>query len=320
MIPHEPPGFEDVQKAHERIRPHVHRTPVMTSAFFNRRTGAELFFKCENLQKTGAFKARGAANAVFSLSDEAAGRGVATHSSGNHGAALAYAAARRGIPATIVVPETAPKAKKNAMRSYGATLVECAPSTSAREAVLAELVAKTGAEIVHPYDDPRVIAGQGTVAKELYEAVGGLDAVIAPIGGGGLVSGTCLALARLSPDTLIYAGEPEQADDAARSFAAGRLLPGADAPQTIADGLKAPLKPSTWHFVTSYLTGIVTVSEAEIAAAMRLVFERMKIVIEPSAAVPVAALLKSPERFAGKKVGVILSGGNVDLENLPFSG
>jgi threonine dehydratase len=311
------PTFEDVLAAHERIRPHVHETPVFTSSTFNGLIGAELFFKCENFQKAGVFKARGASNAVFSLSDEHAEKGVATHSSGNHGLSLSYAAGRRGIPCTVVMPRTAPEAKKEAVRGYGGTVVECEPSTSSREAVFAEVVASTGAEFVHPYNDPRVIAGQGTCSRELMSQVEGLDAVIAPIGGGGMVSGTCLTLSSIAPEVEIYAAEPKQADDAYRSFKAGHIIAD-DAPVTVADGLKVPLKDLTWHFVSNYVTDILLAEEQEIIDAMYLIWQRMKIVVEPSSAVTLATIFKNKERFAGKRVGVILTGGNVDLKKLPW--
>ncbi|MGS1096759.1 beta-hydroxyaspartate dehydratase BhcB (plasmid) [Aquamicrobium terrae] len=311
------PTYADVVAAHERIAPFVHRTPVLTSAYLDALTGASLFFKCENFQKAGAFKARGASNAVFGLSAEQAGKGVATHSSGNHGLSLSYAAGRRGIPCTVVMPRTAPEAKKDAVKGYGGRVVECEASTSSREAVFAEVVAETGAEFVHPYNDPRVIAGQGTCSRELVEQVEGLDAVIAPIGGGGMVSGTCLTLSAIAPGIRIYAGEPEQADDAARSFRAGHIIAD-DSPETVADGLKVPLKELTWHFVKNHVTDILSAGEDEIVAAMQLVWKRMKIVIEPSSAVPLAAILRNPDIFRGKRVGVIVTGGNVDLERLPW--
>ena len=311
------PTYDDVLAAQVRIAPHVHRTPVLTSRFINELTGAELFFKCENLQRAGAFKARGASNAVFGLSDAQAARGVATHSSGNHGTCLSYAAGRRGIPCTVVMPRTAPQAKKDAVRGYGGRVVECEPSTSSREAVFAEVVAETGAEFVHPYNDPRVIAGQATCSRELLEQVDGLNAVIAPIGGGGMVSGTCLTLSSVAPGVKIYAAEPEQADDAYRSFKAGYIIAD-DAPVTVADGLKVPLKDLTWHFVQRHVTDILTASEAEIIDAMKLVWKRMKIVIEPSSAVPLATILKNRDVFAGQRVGVIITGGNVDLDHLPW--
>lgn len=311
------PTLADMLVAHERIKPHIHRTPVLTSRFINELTGAELFFKCENLQKAGAFKARGASNAVFGLTDEQAAKGVATHSSGNHGTCLSYAAGRRGIPCTVVMPRTAPQAKKDAVRGYGGRVVECEPSTSSREAVFAEVVAETGAEFVHPYNDHRVIAGQGTCSKELIEQVEGLDAVVAPIGGGGMVSGTCLTLSNLAPGVKVYAAEPLQADDAARSFKAGHIIAD-DAPETVADGLKVPLKELTWHFVRNHVTDILTATEDEIVEAMKLIWKRLKIVMEPSSAVPLATILKSPRVFAGRRVGVIVTGGNVDLDKLPW--
>ena len=311
------PTYDDVVAAHERIRSFVHRTPVLTSRFMNERAGARLFFKCENLQKAGAFKARGAVNAVLGLSDAMAAKGVATHSSGNHGLSLCYAAQRRGIPATVVMPYDAAEAKKAAVRDYGGTIVECEPSISAREAAIAKVLAETGADFIHPYDDPRVIAGQATCAKELIEDFSPLDAVIAPIGGGGLISGTSLALSTLAPEAKVYAAEPANADDAYRSLKAGRIITD-DAPQTIADGLKASLKELTWHFVSRHIDGILTVSEEEIIQAMRLTWQRMKIVIEPSSAVALAAIFKNQDVFSSKRVGVILTGGNVDLDKLPW--
>jgi threonine dehydratase len=311
------PTYDDVVAAHQRITPYIHRTPVLTSRMLNELTGAELYFKCENLQKAGAFKARGASNAVFGLTDAQAARGVATHSSGNHGTCLSYAAGRRGIPCTVVMPRTAPQAKKDAVKGYGGRVVECEPSTSSREAVFAEVVAATAAEFVHPYNDPRVIAGQGTCSRELNEQVEGLDAVVAPIGGGGMVSGTCLTLSTIAPKVKIYAAEPKQADDAARSFRAGHIIAD-DAPETVADGLKVPLKELTWHFVQKHVTDILTAEEDEIVEAMKLIWKRMKIVMEPSSAVPLATILKNPETFRGKRVGVIVTGGNVDLDKLPW--
>jgi threonine dehydratase len=312
------PTFDDMEAAHARIMPYVHRTPVLTSSYFNNLTGAELFFKCENFQKAGAFKVRGASNAVFGLSEELAKKGVATHSSGNHGLSLSYAAGRRDIPVTVVMPRTAPEAKKAAVRGYGGTVVECEPSTSSREAVFAEVVAQSGADFVHPYNDHRVIAGQATCSKELVEDIGELDAVIAPIGGGGMVSGSCLTLSNIAPKTRIYAAEPVNADDACRSFKAGYIIAD-DAPETIADGLKVPLKDLTWHFVSNHVEDILLATEQEIIDAMYLTWQRMKIVIEPSSAVPLATILKNKQLFAGKRVGVILTGGNVDLKKLPWN-
>ena len=311
------PTYDDVLAAHARIKPYIHQTPVLTSRFLNDLTGAELFFKCENFQKAGAFKVRGACNAVFGLNQETAAIGVATHSSGNHALSLAYAAGQRGIPVTVVMPRTAPQAKKDAVIGYGGTLVECEPSTSSREAVFAEVVAVSGAEFVHPYNDPRVIAGQATCSKELLSQVEALDAVIAPIGGGGMISGTCLTVSTLAPDIEIYAAEPLNADDAARSFRAGHIIAD-DAPETVADGLKVPLKALTWHFVSHHVSDIFTATEDEIVEAMKLIWKRMKIVVEPSSAVPLAVILKNPEVFRGKRVGVIITGGNVDLDSLPW--
>ena len=311
------PTFDDVMAAHDRIRPYIHRTPVLTSSYLNDLTGAELFFKCENFQKAGAFKVRGACNAVFGLSDDKLARGVATHSSGNHALSLSYAAGRRGIACNVVMPSTAPQAKKDAVRGYGGVIVECEPSTSSREAVFAEMVAKSGADFVHPYNDPRVIAGQATCSRELMEQVDALDAVIAPIGGGGMISGTCLTVSNTAPSVKIYAAEPEQADDAYRSFKAGHIIAD-DAPVTVADGLKVPLKDLTWHFVKNHVTDILTASESEIIEAMKLTWKRMKIVIEPSCAVPLATILKNADVFRGRRVGVIITGGNVDLDTLPW--
>jgi len=311
------PTYEDVIAAHARIEPYIHRTPVLTSSYFNELTGAQLFFKCENFQKAGAFKVRGACNAVFGLDDETAKKGVATHSSGNHALSLSYAAGRRGIPVTVVMPRTAPEAKKAAVRGYGGTVVECEPSTSSREAVFAEVVAASGADFVHPYNDPRVIAGQATCSKELVEDIPDLDAVVAPIGGGGMISGSCLTLSNISPDTKIYAAEPLNADDAYRSFKAGHIIAD-DAPETIADGLKVPLKELTWHFVSNHVEDILLATEQEIIDAMYLTWQRMKIVIEPSCAVPLAVILKNRAVFEGKRIGVIITGGNVDLNKLPW--
>lgn len=311
------PTFDDVLAAHERVKPYIHRTPVLTSTYLNDLTGAELFFKCENFQKAGAFKVRGACNAVFGLSDEMAAKGVATHSSGNHALSLSYAAGRRGIPCHVVMPRTAPQAKKDAVRGYGGQITECEPSTSSREAVFAEVEARTGAEFVHPYNDPRVIAGQGTCSRELLEQVEGLDAVVAPIGGGGMISGTCLTLSSIAPGVEIFAAEPLNADDAARSFRAGHIIAD-DAPETVADGLKVPLKELTWHFVSGHVKDVLTATEDQIVDAMKLIWKRMKIVMEPSSAVPLACILANRDRFRGRRIGVIVTGGNVDLDSLPW--
>ncbi len=311
------PTYDDVIAAHARIMPHIHRTPVLTSSYFNALTGADLYFKCENFQKAGAFKVRGASNAVFGLREDQLARGVATHSSGNHALSLSYAAGRRGIPCNVVMPRTAPQAKKDAVRGYGGVIVECAPSTSSREAVFAEVQARTGADFVHPYNDPRVIAGQATCSRELLEQVPGLEAIVAPIGGGGMISGTCLTVSSTAPGVDVYAAEPKNADDACRSFKAGRIIAD-DAPETVADGLKVPLKDLTWHFVSNHVTDIFTATEDEIIDAMKLTWKRMKIVIEASCAVPLATILANPEVFRGRRVGVIITGGNVDLDTLPW--
>jgi threonine dehydratase len=310
------PTFDDVLEAEERIAAYVHETPVLTSSYLNGLSGAEIFFKCENLQKAGAFKARGAVNAVFALDDADAARGVATHSSGNHAGALSYAAGRRGIDATVVMPRTAPAVKKAAVLSYGGRIVECEPTQAAREATLRQVVAESGANLVHPYDDARVIAGQATCALELLRQVENLDCVIAPIGGGGLVSGTALALSARSPQTRLYAAEPKAADDAWRSLQAGEIVL-RDGQHSVADGLNTNLKPRTWHFLASCVETVLLAGENEIIDAMYLTWQRMKIIVEPSSAVPLAVILKQCERFRGQRIGVILTGGNVDLQNCP---
>ena len=311
------PTIHDIRTAHARIKPFIHRTPVLTSSTLDRLCGAELFFKCENLQKVGAFKIRGATNAVFSLTDEEAARGVATHSSGNHAAALALAARWRGIKSYVVMPENAPPVKRAAVAGYGAEIFPCAPTLQAREERLAEVVAKTGAVFIHPYNDPRVIAGQGTAALELCEDVPALDVVMAPVGGGGLLSGTALAVAATSPQTSVIAAEPACADDAARSMQAGHIIP-LDHTDTIADGLRTSLGDLTFAIIRRYVAQIVTVSEESIIQAMRMVWERMKLVVEPSAVVPLAALLEKRVDLTSKRIGIILSGGNVDLDHLPW--
>jgi threonine dehydratase len=311
------PTYQDMLDAHERIKPHINRTPIRTSDYLNELTGAQLFFKCENFQEPGAFKVRGAANAVFGLTDEQAKNGVATHSSGNHASCLSYAAMRRGIPCNVVMPRTAPQAKKDTVRRYGGVITECEPSTTSREETFARVQAETGGDFVHPYNDPRVIAGQGTCSKEFMEQVDGLEMMVAPIGGGGMISGTCLTLSTLAPEVQIIASEPEQADDAYRSFKAGHIIAD-DAPQTIADGLLVPLKERTWHFVSNYVTDIYTASEEEIIDAMKITWKHLRIVMEASCAVPLATILKNKDKFAGKRVGVIITGGNVDLDKLPW--
>ena len=311
------PTLADVQAAAARIKPYVHRTPVLTCTSLNDLVGAALFCKCENFQKVGAFKFRGACNAVFALSDQEARHGVATHSSGNHAAAVALAARLRGVPAHIVMPDNAPTVKKAAVAGYGGSIVYCAPTLAAREATLTRVVHETGATFIHPYNDARVIAGQGTAALELLSDVADLDAIMAPVGGGGLLSGTAIVTAALSPPTQVIAAEPEAADDAYRSLQAGTILPAND-PRTVADGLRTSLGELTFAIIQQHVQQIVTVSEEAIVSAMRYVWERMKIVIEPSAAVPVGALLAKKIDLTGKRIGVILSGGNVSLDQLPW--
>jgi threonine dehydratase len=311
------PTLQDIQAAADRIRPHAHRTPVLTCASLDRQVGATVFFKCENFQKVGAFKFRGACNAVFSLSEAEAARGVVAHSSGNHAQALALAARLRGIPAYIVMPSNAPAVKKAGVEGYGGRITLCEPTLEARESTQEQVVARTGATVVHPYDDPRVIAGQGTAALELLAEIPGLDVILAPVGGGGLLSGTAIAATELSPGIRVIAGEPEGADDACRSLAAGAIIPSVN-PRTLADGLLTSLGTLTFPIIRQRVERIVTVSEPGIVAAMRYVWERMKIVIEPSSAVPVGVLWERKIDLSGLRVGVILSGGNVDLGTLPW--
>jgi threonine dehydratase len=310
------PTIEDVRAAAARIEPFVHRTPVLTSELLDGWLGVNAFLKCEHLQKVGAFKARGAANAVLSLTDSEAKRGVAAASSGNHAAALALAARRRGIPAHIVMPRTAPAVKKAAVAGYGAQIVECEPGQEAREEMIERVLAETGAVQIHPYDDDRIIAGAGTAALELLETVPGLDAIVTPVGGGGLCSGSCIAAHGLDARVRIVAGEPQLADDASRSLEIGVRQP-ALPPATIADGLLTALSDRTFGILREHVERIVTVSEQEIVDAMRFVWERTKQLIEPSAAVAVAAVGKADE-LRGARVGILLSGGNVDLERLPW--
>ena len=312
------PSLTDIRAAADRIRRHIHRTPVLSCAGIDRLVGARLFFKCENFQKVGAFKIRGATNAVLSLNERAAAAGVATHSSGNHAAALALAARLRGVPAYVVMPDTAPQVKKEAVAGYGAQITFCAPTLEAREAGLARIVADTGAAFIPPYNDERIIAGQATAALELLADIPDLDLILTPVGGGGLVSGTALTVRSLSPLSRVIAAEPKGADDAYRSFRAGRIIPSVN-PQTIADGLLTSLGDKTFAIIRDCVDDIVTVEEADIVRAMRLIWERMKIIVEPSAAVPLGALLSRSVDVRGKRVAIILSGGNVDLARLPFS-
>ncbi|MCI0641695.1 MAG: pyridoxal-phosphate dependent enzyme [Gemmataceae bacterium] len=312
-------SLADVRRAAERIAGKAHRTPVATCATLDRLAGRQLFFKCEHLQKVGAFKFRGACNAVDKLSEEEAARGVVTHSSGNHAQALALAAKLRGIAAHIVMPSTASPVKKRAVADYGGRIVECAPTLAAREEVTAKVQAETGALLIPPYNHPDIIAGQGTVALELLEQFPGLDAIVAPVGGGGLVAGICIAAKGINPRVRIFAAEPLGADDAARSKAAGELLP-QTGPKTIADGLLTSLGELTWPLVRDHVEDVITVTEDEIIQAMRLAWERAKLLIEPSSAVAVAATLAP--RFRGlidlRRVGVVISGGNVNLDKLPW--
>jgi len=311
------PSLAAIKAAHQRIQPFIHRTPLMKSEAINAMAGCEIYFKCENFQKVGAFKARGAANAVAKLTDAQKQNGVATHSSGNHAAALARAASVAGIKSYIVMPSNAPEIKKKAVKGYGGEIIECEPNLMARETTLQAVVEKTGATFIPPYNYMDVIEGQATCALEMWEEGIPFDTVMAPVGGGGLLGGTALCTKYISPSTKVIAGEPEGADDAYRSFHAKKLIP-MEGPKTIADGLLTSLGKINFAIIMQYVDDILTVSDEEIIAAMRLIYERMKIVIEPSCAVPLAALLKHKERFKGQKVGIILSGGNVDLGKLPF--
>ncbi len=301
--------------AQQRIFPFIHRTPVLTCQTLDRMSGATLFFKCENFQKMGAFKMRGAANAILQLTEEERRRGVATHSSGNFAQAMALAAQMLGIPAYIVMPANSPEVKKAAVRGYGGEIIECESNLAAREATLAKVVERTGATFVHPFNDGNVIIGQGTAALELLQDIDNLDIIISPVGGGGLLAGTALAAHDFSPDTKVWAGEPAGASDAWESKKAGKLIPQTN-PQTIADGLRTSLGDKTFPIIRDHVERVVLVEEDEIIAAMRLLMERMKIVVEPSGAVALAAILKEKDTVAGKRVGIILSGGNVDLKAL----
>ena len=326
-VNYQPPTWEAILAAHARIAPRIHRTPVLTSASLNSMTGAQLFFKCENLQRTGSFKIRGASNAILSLTEKEAAQGIVTQSSGNHGAAVACAAAWRGVPAWIVMPRNAPAVKAKAIESYGGKIVFCEPTVTARKATCDRVLAETGAHLVHPYDDDRIIAGQATAAKELLEEFSNLDAVFAPVSGGGLLSGTCLGAKGICGQVRVFGCEPERADDAYRSLATGTLQ-SLDSSDTIADGLRASLAPRTFAILRRHVDRILLVSEDEIISTARLVWERMKIIIEPSSAVAIAPLLRPgvveslnlPKRPDGgaPKLGVIFSGGNVDLSSLPW--
>lgn len=307
------PTLEAIREAHARIAPHIHRTPVFRSSSLERMAGAELFFKCENLQKTGSFKVRGAMNVIFSLPDAVAGRGVVTHSSGNHGAAVAYGARQRGIPAWIVVPRNAPEVKRRAIADFGGEIIPCEPTMEARQAAAAEVLERTDATLVHPYDDDRIIAAQGTATVELLEDVGSLDIILAPVSGGGLLSGTAIAAQSLQQGIRVVGCEPSGADDAWRSLRSGQLQKN-EKPETIADGLRASLSERTFAILRDRIEEIALISEEEILQGMRLVWERLKLVIEPSSAVTAAAVLLQKVDVSGKRVGVVLSGGNVDLD------
>jgi len=309
-------NLDRIYAAHERIRPYIHRTPVLTSSRFDEASGVKLFFKCENLQKIGAFKARGATNAVFVLDDASAKRGVVTHSSGNHGTALARAAKLRKIPARIVMPKNSAKVKVRAVESYGANIVFCEATQDAREAACAALIAETGATLVHPFENEDVMAGQGTAAIELLEDAD-IDLVMCPVGGGGLLCGTAVAAKSMQPKIKVIAVEPANADDAAKSFRAGKRIV-TKKNFTIADGLRTNVGERNFPIIQHYVDDVVTVSEGAIASAMRTIWETMKIVIEPSAAVPYAAILEEKIDIVGKRVGIILTGGNVDLDALPW--
>jgi threonine dehydratase len=312
-------NLDTIRAAHERIRPYIHRTPVLTNSWLNDACRASLFFKCENFQKVGAFKARGATNAVFALDDETARRGVATHSSGNHGAAVARAAKLRGIPAHIVMPSNSAKVKIRAVESYGAQVVFCEPTEESREIKCAEVINQTGATLIHSFENEHVVAGQGTAAIELLEDIAELDVIMCPVGGGGLLSGTAIAAKSMQPQIKVIAVEPENADDAVQSFRAGRRLV-TEKKFTIADGLRTNIGEPNFAIVQSYVDDIVTVSEEAIISAMRTIWETMKILIEPSAAVPYAAIADGVIDVNGKRTGIILTGGNVDLDTLPWSG
>lgn len=305
------PTKEDILKAHERIKPYIHRTPVLTSGSIDEVADAQIFFKAENFQKIGAFKARGAMNAALSLSPEDLKKGVATHSSGNHAQALARAARILETPSYIVMPRTAPEIKKKGVRAFGGEIFECEPTLEAREAMLAEVIKKTGATEIHPFNNYDVMAGQATAAKELFEEVNDLNVIIAPVGGGGLLSGTALATKFFSPNTLVLAGEPEGADDTYRSIKSGKIEP--SQANSVADGLLTSLGDKTFPLIREMVKEVIVVSDKEIVQAMQMIWERLKIIVEPSCAVPFAAILKEKPRFRGQKVGIILSGGNVDL-------
>jgi threonine dehydratase len=311
------PKLADIQSAHSRIKPFVHRTPVMSSRLLNDHFGCDLIFKCENFQKVGAFKFRGATNAVLSLTDEEKSKGVVTHSSGNHAAALALASKMNGVKANIVMPENAPVVKKNAVAGYGAEITFCKPTLESREGTTRSIMEKTGATLIHPYDDFNVICGQGTAAMELLEQADDIEIVIAPIGGGGLMSGTSTCVKETNSTIQVIGAEPYNANDAFKSFYSGSIIPSVN-PLTIADGLLTSLSDLTFSVIRKNVDMILTAKEESIIECMLLVWERMKIIIEPSSATVLAIIKENPELFSGKKIGLIISGGNVDFRKLPF--
>jgi threonine dehydratase len=311
------PDLAAIEAARSRIAAHVVRTPIAASPALDALAGATLLFKCENLQRIGAFKARGACNAVFALDGATAARGVVTHSSGNHGAALAYAAQRRGIPAHVVMPDNSPRVKQDNVRRYGATIHFCEPNVAAREALCAEVMRDTGGVLIHPFDNEHVIAGQGTIALELLEAAPAIDVLVTPVGGGGLLSGTAIAAHGVRPRLSIHGAEPAEAGDAAAGFHAGHMMP-PPVTHTIADGLRSGISARTFAAMRAHVTDISTCSEASIVRAMRLMWEHLKLVVEPSSAVPFACMLEGTLQLRDRRVGVIVSGGNVDLDRLPW--
>ena len=311
------PTFQDIKNAHKRIRPFIHRTPVLTNSSLNKLSGADLYFKCENFQKVGSFKIRGATNTVLQLTDEELTLGIVTASSGNHGAALCMAVSNRGGKTIVVMPNNTPKIKVDNVERNGGEIVWCEPIQASREKVLQEIMDETGAVLVHPYNDERIIAGQGTAAKELLEDYPDLERIVSPVSGGGLLSGTLCSAKEMKPGILVYGAEPAEADDAYRSLQSGEIQANKTT-NTICDGLRAQIGTITFPIIQEKVDGIITVTEDEIIHSMRLIWERMKIIVEPSSAITLSAILKRKELFKGKKVGLILSGGNVDLEDLPF--
>jgi len=309
--------LKDIEAAHERIRPHIHRTPVFTNNSLNELSGAELYFKCDNFQKAGSFKIRGATNTVEQLTIEELNRGVATTSSGNHGAALSMAVTRRGGKTKVVMPNNTPKIKINNVERNGGEVVWCEPEQESRESVLKELIEKTGAVVVHPYNDERIMAGQGTCAKELLEDHPELDVIVSPVSGGGLLSGTLLSSKPLKDDIQVFGAEPAEADDAYRSLKLGKIVPN-ETINTICDGLRAQVGGLTFPVISDLVDDIITVTEEEIIDSMRMIWERLKMIVEPSSSITLGAVLKNKDKFNGKKVGLIISGGNVDLDHLPW--